>query len=677
MSKKGNKTFYYAVWKGYKEGIFNNWTETSESVIGFKGSKYKKHDCLANAEYSMRLAKKLNFKYHFELPTDHTPSPNDLSENIPVRTLISDDNSLSDSMEDIDSSYTDMDDSVTFRKLTLDEFEPRIAQGPSECDGTVSNQKQNVPVQSNVKNDHMSNNSDKNSKENKSCMNITNTKDMHKTENACNCSCKEEITQLVNEYIKSLSQLKSGNCSCKCISQDEFHDSIAKNIDEIKEDFKITLEEMRNEITSLKSKIKEIRQNSAIEIDNISSHIIHLKQTIEQLKESNKKNNLKKTKNKKRQKSLINVPAHTTSKTSQSDENSSSEDSKTNTFHLPSKSAINENDLPQSQRSFKYEIQFEENQSFDSDSSTDEEFFKLPFIPKRINTLIIGDSVVNGIYERKMTTNTNTCKVISISGLDKVSLSEYLYNSTKNDHITDLIIHVGINDTKKGHIISKSCWKRMIKLISSKFPNANICMSTILPHKEKHATINKCTDDSNDNLENVCFEMDIAMINNDKIFFTTANTVKTGWFRDNIHPNKRGTSGLAVLFKTYIGSQFPTEKGNNEFHNPNENQKHLHRQSQSDFSADTSNADTKHKNHSKFVPNNNSSSNFAKSWRTSEDGTSFHHHRPDSPEPYQIRDDDDRLYSEVLKTDNKSKKKNLSLSEYEKKILLTILGKML
>ena len=201
----------------------------------------------------------------------------------------------------------------------------------------------------------------------------------------------------------------------------------------------------------------------------------------------------------------------------------------------------------------------------DSDSSSENEQPSLPFISKNTSSLIIGDSVVNGIYSRKMNVNNEKCKVISISGLDTFSLSDYLYNSPVNTNVKTLIVHIGINNAKKGHIITQDTWKRIIKDLKIKFPNAHISMSTILPYREKHPTIINATDESNNNLECICEDNHIDMINNDDTFLTQDNMVKTGWYKDNIHPNKRGTSGLAVHFKKHISKVFSSDLKPNSF----------------------------------------------------------------------------------------------------------------
>ena len=54
---------YYAVAKGKNNGIFNTWTECSESVKGFSGAIYKKFDKMSDAESFIENQYFLNIVY--------------------------------------------------------------------------------------------------------------------------------------------------------------------------------------------------------------------------------------------------------------------------------------------------------------------------------------------------------------------------------------------------------------------------------------------------------------------------------------------------------------------------------------------------------------------------------------------------------------------------------------
>lgn len=62
---------YYAVFKGITPGIFNTWTECSESVTGFPGAKYKKFDTKQEADLFMQGEDDPVPKTHPKLVVDH------------------------------------------------------------------------------------------------------------------------------------------------------------------------------------------------------------------------------------------------------------------------------------------------------------------------------------------------------------------------------------------------------------------------------------------------------------------------------------------------------------------------------------------------------------------------------------------------------------------------------
>lgn len=43
---------YYVVWKGHDKGVFDNWSQCSNSIKGYRGALYKSFKTLAEAEYA-------------------------------------------------------------------------------------------------------------------------------------------------------------------------------------------------------------------------------------------------------------------------------------------------------------------------------------------------------------------------------------------------------------------------------------------------------------------------------------------------------------------------------------------------------------------------------------------------------------------------------------------------
>lgn len=51
MAKKSK---YYVVWKGRKQGIFDNWDDCKQSVFGYDGAKYKSFETLTQAREAFK-----------------------------------------------------------------------------------------------------------------------------------------------------------------------------------------------------------------------------------------------------------------------------------------------------------------------------------------------------------------------------------------------------------------------------------------------------------------------------------------------------------------------------------------------------------------------------------------------------------------------------------------------
>ena len=40
---------FYVVWKGYKPGIYQSWSDCKEQIEGFKGARYKSYTSMTTA----------------------------------------------------------------------------------------------------------------------------------------------------------------------------------------------------------------------------------------------------------------------------------------------------------------------------------------------------------------------------------------------------------------------------------------------------------------------------------------------------------------------------------------------------------------------------------------------------------------------------------------------------
>ena len=169
------------------------------------------------------------------------------------------------------------------------------------------------------------------------------------------------------------------------------------------------------------------------------------------------------------------------------------------------------------------------------------------YVPK---CLLIGDSIIKDIAGRKMETNDlPVWHKISISGCKTSDLTTRLKSVKANPDLTQVILHVGVNDCKE-KIVQKKDWNDMITETKKAFPYAEIVCSSILPTKS-NPEINQRVKESNENLSNLCKNQSIKFIDNWKSFRTINDKPKKALYteRDNVHLSHTGTKVLARNLK--------------------------------------------------------------------------------------------------------------------------------
>ena len=164
---------------------------------------------------------------------------------------------------------------------------------------------------------------------------------------------------------------------------------------------------------------------------------------------------------------------------------------------------------------------------------------------KKRKVIIVGDSFLNGIYEKGLSKN-HTVKVNNIPGgtsdviLDK--LDDFLKNKPDG-----LIIHAGTNDITKGKNLLSNV-KKILKQVKKLSPNTKVAFSSIVTRKDKK-DISKIVQDPNSRLKNYCTQKNIDFIQN-------SNTMEEHLGIKKLHLNKIGNSLLANNFLKYLRSTF-------------------------------------------------------------------------------------------------------------------------
>nr|KAG5693913.1 hypothetical protein BaRGS_014354 [Batillaria attramentaria] len=167
----------------------------------------------------------------------------------------------------------------------------------------------------------------------------------------------------------------------------------------------------------------------------------------------------------------------------------------------------------------------------------------------KTETVILGDSVVRGLNENKMAVSTEKTQVISISGLDRAGLIQRLNGTEPNTKVKTVVVHVGINDCKRGRVLAKTAWRGVINSTKRCFPQATIFMSSVLPYNDNHHHYAVSISDTNSCLSDVCTSMKAHFIDHDTSYFTQTDELKTGLYKTNdaIHPNKTENFNVVIF----------------------------------------------------------------------------------------------------------------------------------
>ncbi|KAK7483270.1 hypothetical protein BaRGS_00025437, partial [Batillaria attramentaria] len=313
----------------------------------------------------------------------------------------------------------------------------------------------------------------------------------------------------------------------------------------------MVVERMTAELSSLRAAISELRQSHKIEVDALRTELHDLRGRL--VPTESDKNTAQTSKRKQKA-----APAVTPGAT-HADKQSST---------VPAKSSVsqkqcvsNESRPPEvnpQQAETKPKERLEPRAGLNQ--HTDHEWPGIPELKSNTKTLLLGDSVLRGLHEDKMSvTGSDKCQVISVSGLDRAGLLNRLRCMDPTDVVTTLILHVGINDCKRGYLLGKKSWRDIISAATRCFPAAQIYISSILPLNTQQQT-DPCVADSNFCLSEVCESLQVKFIDNDSVFYTRTGEVKSGWYRDAIHPNVRGTSSLAINMKRAFSDRTPSRQ---------------------------------------------------------------------------------------------------------------------
>ena len=160
-------------------------------------------------------------------------------------------------------------------------------------------------------------------------------------------------------------------------------------------------------------------------------------------------------------------------------------------------------------------------------------------IPNYASHVIIGDSVTKNICTKDVFNNDYV--KMSVPGMTLNDLQNWMQNQQSHSKVKNVILHVGVNSCKhKNRPISKMEWKTLIETAFHTFPNAEIKLSSIIP-PQISSRLSEFIMQSNENLFEICNKLYIQCIDHSSDFITERGYARNALYRDNLHPNNRGS----------------------------------------------------------------------------------------------------------------------------------------
>ena len=158
---------------------------------------------------------------------------------------------------------------------------------------------------------------------------------------------------------------------------------------------------------------------------------------------------------------------------------------------------------------------------------------------------IIGDSMLNGIYEEGMQKDHNV-KIKPHSGATTRDIVDYLKPVTRKKP-DGIIIHAGTNDlTSKDQIDTEKNFNTMIEDVKRDSPETVIVLSTAVMRKDKQAVDKKVSvSELNRKIKEIAKAQNISVIDNSNLDVSCLS-------RKKLHLNEKGNSYLAMNFINFL-----------------------------------------------------------------------------------------------------------------------------
>ena len=161
-------------------------------------------------------------------------------------------------------------------------------------------------------------------------------------------------------------------------------------------------------------------------------------------------------------------------------------------------------------------------------------------VEERSKVLILGDSELKYIDERKLSNSKNKVIVRSISGLKTSQLLQSFYNILGRS-FDQLIVHVGTNDLRMSSVTEIL---KKYENLTQELGSRHLAFSSII-YRSDSRDLNRKGLEVNEELRKFCKEKGHDYIDN-------SNLTATHLARDGLHINESGQARIARNYMDYL-----------------------------------------------------------------------------------------------------------------------------
>ena len=166
--------------------------------------------------------------------------------------------------------------------------------------------------------------------------------------------------------------------------------------------------------------------------------------------------------------------------------------------------------------------------------------------------LLLGDSMIRGIQQRKFAPNRYVNKQIIAGGTREIR--QYINHMQERNDYDYIVIHSGTNDV--GNLTANEIRLNMencLVNLKQRWPNSTIAISG-LTYVPRDTNKNQLIDEINCHYESICTELGVTFIDNKRVTCDNYGNLIEQVFYDDVHlNNKIGTKKLVTNVKYHLG----------------------------------------------------------------------------------------------------------------------------